>query len=223
MAFTLVGSGATSNNGSGGSLGTTTSGTVQAGDLIVAVASNFGTAGIPSLSDGTTTFTALTQLTGAADELRMFYLLASVATGNPTYTVTFTGTPTSRSLEVYVFRPTAAVTFDQQNGTVSAGSSTAPSGNVSTTGTDELSFGTQYNQNQSASSSETINGTARTAVIDSGTHATLWYLANASTYTGQSNANIGSTTTCLGAIATFLIAVAAKPTGPSPTHRPDLP
>lgn len=227
MSFTLVNSAATSNNGSGSSLGVALSGTpVSAGDLVVVTASCGGAGiGIDSVSDGTTTFSTLTQLTSGNNgaRIRGFYLLASVATGLPTYTVTFSANCTSRSITVYIFTPTAAVTFDQQNGTEVIASTNGVSGNVTTTGTDEMVLASQMNENQSASSSEQINSLAATGSINSGTNHTLWYLAFASTFTGQATETIGSSTRILTIIAGFKIAVAAKPTGPFPTSRPDLP
>jgi hypothetical protein len=203
MAFTLVNSGATSNNGTGGTIGVAVTG-VHVGDLVFAVASHSSDTGAITCSDGTTTLTPLPQLNSAGDAIRGFYLLASVASGTVTYTATFTGTPTSRSLVVYVFTPSAAATFDQQNGNEDIGTTAGVSGTVTTTIADQLCFGAQFNENQAASSVEKINGVARTAVIDSGTHATLWYTTPSSTFAaGQATETIASSTIILTIIATF--------------------
>lgn len=204
MSFTLVNSGVNSNNGSGGTLGIAITG-VHANDLIFASASCSGVAGITSVSDGTTTFTTQTeQHTGnSGNSIRSFYLLASVASGTLTYTVTYSGTPTSRSLTVYVFTPSSAASLDGFNATETIATTAGVSGNITTTGTDELCFGSQVNENASASSVEKVNGVAATAVINSGTNHTLWYTTPSATFTGQATETIGSSTRTLTVVAAF--------------------
>lgn len=225
MSFTLVGSGTASNNGSGGTLASTAVAGVQAGDLVYATASCSGVAGITSVSDGTTTLTPRTEqhTSNNGTSLRPFYLLASVAAGSLTYTATYSGTPTSRSITVYVFRPTASVTFDVGTGQETIATTAGDSGVATTTGTDELCFGSQANENQSASSVEKINSVAATAVINSGTNHTLWYRSTSAGFTGDATETIGTSTRTLTTIDSFKIAAAAKPTGPFVTSRPDLP
>lgn len=206
MSFILVNSNSSSNNGAGGTLGVAVTG-VHAGDIIFVVASGSGTGAI-TCSDGTTTLTPLTQISTSNSTIthRGFYLLASVASGTVTYTATYTATPTSRSIEAYVFTPSAAATFDQQNGTETIATTAGVSGNVTTTIVDQLCFGAQANENQSSSSTapgEEINGVVRTAVINSGTNATLWYTTPSSTFIGQATETIGSSTRTLTIIATF--------------------
>lgn len=210
MSFTLVNSNSTSNNGAGGTLGVAVTG-VHANDLVFVAASCTGTGAI-TCSDGTTTLTPLTQIStsNSGTTLRGFYLLASVASGTVTYTATFTATPTNRSIDVYIFTPSAAATFDQQNGVEAIATTAGVSNNVTTTIADQLCFGAETNENQSASSLETINSVARTAVIDSGTGASLWYTTPSSTFTnGQAAETIGSSTRILTIIATFGISGAS--------------
>lgn len=205
MSFTLVNSGSTSNNGGGGTLGVAVTG-VHANDLVFVAASHGTDTGTITCSDGTSTLTPLTQIntSNSSTALRGFYILASVASGTVTYTATYTGTPTNRSIDVYVFTPSAAATFDQQNGTEVIATTAGVSGNVTTTIADTLAFGAQTNENQSASSVEQINSVTRVAVIDSGTGASLWYTTPSSTFSGgQASETIGSSTRILTAIATF--------------------
>jgi hypothetical protein len=211
MPFPFVNSGATSNNGSGGTLGVAVSG-VHVGDLVYAVASASGIGAI-TCSDGTTTLTPGTQIStgNSGNTQRPFWLVASVASGNPTYTATFTGTPTSRSIQVQVFTPSAAAAFDKQNGTETVATTAGASGNVGpTTIADQLCFGAQVNENQSASSVEKINGVAATAVLNSGTNATLWYTTPSATFTGQATETIGSSTRTLTSLVTFGISAAGR-------------
>jgi hypothetical protein len=209
MAFTLNNSNATSNNGAGATLGVAVTG-VTAGDLVFVTGSCFAVTAY-TCSDGTTTLTPLTQVnqSNSGGSIRGFYLLSSVASGTVTYTITFTGTPTGRNICVYVFHPSAAVTFDQATGVESVATTAGSSGNITTTGTDELSFGAQANENQSNSSLEKINSVARTAVINSGLNSTLWYLAQSSTYTGPASETIASSTRTCTIIAAFKIAAGA--------------
>lgn len=204
MSFTLVNSGVNSNNGSGGTLAIAVTG-VHVGDLVYVTASCSGVAGITSVSDGTTTLTPRTELhTGnSGNSLRRFYLLASVASGTLTYTVTYSGTPTSRSITVYVFTPSSAASLDVGTGQETIATPAGDSGAVTTTGTDELCFGSQVNENQSASSVEKINGVAATAVINSGTNHTLWYTKPVATFTGDATETIGSSTRTLTTIDAF--------------------
>lgn len=209
MSFSLVNSAATSNNGAGGTLGVAPVGTtVAAGDLVVVSASCTGILGITSVSDGTTTFTTETELhtSNSGNSLRSFYLLASVATGLPTYTVTYSGTPTSRSLTVYIFRPTAAASKDGFAGQEVIATTAGSSGNTTTAGTDDLVFGTQANENASGSSLEKINANARTAVIDSGTGHTLWYFPTSTPFTGNASETIATSTRILTVVSAFKIA-----------------
>lgn len=208
MSFTLVNSNATSNNGAGASLGVAVAG-VHVGDLVFVAASHNTDTGAFTCSDGTTTLTPLTQYNSSNNSVsvRGFYLLASVASGSVTYTVTFTGTPTNRTIDVYVFTPSGAASFDVENGSEVIATTAGASGNVTTTGTDALVFGAQGNENQSASSSEKINNVARTAVIDSGTGASLWYTLPSATFTGQATETIGSSTRIVTLIAAFKIPV----------------
>lgn len=204
--FTFVNSNSTSNNGAAGTLAVAVTG-VHANDLVFVAASASGTGAI-TCSDGTTTLTPLTQVSASNSGFttRGFYLLASVASGTVTYTATFTATPTNRSIEVDVFTPSAAATFDQQNGVEAIATTAGVSNNVTTTIADQLAFGAQANENQSGSAGppvEQINGVSRTAVIDSGTGATLWYTTPNSTFTGQATETIATSTRILTIIATF--------------------
>lgn len=205
MSFTLVNSGAASNSGSGGTLGVAVD-SVNVGDLVFVAGSHGTDTGAMTCSDGTSSLTGLTQLNfgNSAGAIQGFYLLSSVASGTVTYTITYTGTPGGRNIVVYVFTPSATPTFDKQNGSEVV-STNGVSGNVTTTGTDELAFGAQLNENASASSAEAVNSVARTAVIDSGNHSTLWYTTPSATFTGQATETIGSSTRILTIIGTFYI------------------
>lgn len=215
MPFTLVGSGIGSNNGSGATLAIVTPvASVLPGDVVFASASCSGILGISGISDGTTALTPLPtpelHTSNNGTSWRGFYLLASIASGSLTYTVTFTGTPTSRSIAVFVFRPSGVAALDVSVGQETIATTAGDSGAGTTTGADELAFGSQANENQSGSSLELINGVSRVAVIDSGTGHTLWYtLPNAIFTNGHATETIGTSTRTLTGLATFSIASAA--------------
>lgn len=216
MPWSLVNTAATSNNGAGSTLGVAMA--VQAGDLVVCTVSEGTNGSAITVSDGTNALTAIgVPASGATDELAGYWLTAPL-TASPIYTATFTGTPTSRSIALMAFRYSGPFTVDGFSALLAAGVAVSSSGNISTTGGDDLCVGAQYNQNQAASSAEAINSVTALLVLNSGTNHTMWFTTPTARFTGASSSNIGSTTTVLGLVIAFRIAFAPGSTGSSPAY-----
>lgn len=157
---------------------------VAAGDLVV-VWAGWAVGGVtPAVSDGTTSFTAGSLNTAsnwASAYGQYFYLTASVATGNLTYTLTATGSY-GPDILVLVFTPSGAATFDADIATESGNASTAvDSHSITTTGSDELIVGGAMIENGPTVSAQAIGGVSATTNSLSGysggfTHSG-WFLA----------------------------------------------
>lgn len=202
-SWTLVSSCNNSNGGSDTTIACSIVG-VNVGDTVLVVADGSGTPTI-TVSDGTTSFTGLTAITTSNSGLTMrgSYLLASAASGTVPYTVTYSVAATSRNIEAYAFTPSGTPSLDQQASDETIASSSGSSGNITTTGTDELAFGYEANENQTVPSAMQINGTNATASIVSGENSALWYLATGSTFTGAATFTNASSTRNLTAIVSF--------------------
>lgn len=149
MAFTFVASATAINTGTAGPITVSASPAlnVAAGDLLVAYVewqgAETGNTLVVDENDGTDTFTNGTQVVNSSDIGGQFaYLLSTPA--DASFTVRATITESSRRLFIGVlqFRPDAAetVTMDVQN-TGSGSSASLLSGNITTTGTDEVVCG----------------------------------------------------------------------------------
>src|SRR5689334_15099250 len=136
MAFTYVNSIGGSSGGSSTTVAATLVGpTVAAGDLIVVVVKWEGATTTCSVSDGTTTLTewskGVQSQSGNEPFMDVFYLLASVATGLPTYTATLGAARSFKDISVMVYRPPSAASLDgTPNANSNAGSSTLDTGNI---------------------------------------------------------------------------------------------
>lgn len=190
-SFTLVTTATNSNGGSSGSIAAISIGSVTAGNLVVVGCGQDSAttpATITSVTDGGTTFTAATANTSSAASYQMYYATSSVSTGIVTYTCNYSVAVFTREIQVFVFSYTGTVSFDTEIATGAGASGTATaSGNITTTGTDEMVFGAAYGENATAYTAQTINGSAATASVGIGV-STLYYLAAASTFTGQATA-----------------------------------
>lgn len=146
---------------------------VAAGSLIVVSAKWEEGNVTPTCSDGTSTLTARTRLANSTLYLASFYLL-SANSGNKTYTVNFGSAVADwPELIAHEFSFTGTAEFDQ--GTTGTGTSTAVStGNITTTGDDELCialFGQSWDR---SISSEQIGGAGAT-VYDASDWIKSWY------------------------------------------------
>jgi len=143
---------------------------VQTGSLLVAWAEWWYYDTAPSISDGTTTFTAGTRGSvdagGAYYYGQFFYLPSSVASGTVTYTLTVSGDPSGTAFRIYEVSHTSSVSLDVQN--IGGGQSTAPvSGSVNTT-TGGITFGGVMSLSGPTFSSPLIAGVAADGAIGGG-------------------------------------------------------
>ena len=141
-----------------------------------------------SISDGTSSLTMATAgHQGTSAPSGQFGYLLSANGGNRTYTVTVPAGGSFIRLRVAEFSYTGGtLSFDVGN--IGAGSSTAPaSGNVTTTGTDELAFGGYAEISGATPSSPLINGLTASTLPTQGSYTRLWYKTFSSTFTGNAS------------------------------------
>lgn len=197
MGFTFVNSGQTGNTGSGTSLAVNVTG-VNAGDLVVVLVKWESTDTTVSVSDGTSSLVASAAGnvgSSGAYYTSVFYLLSSVASGTVTYTVTWGAARTFRDLIVVVHTPSAAASLDgTATGTYSASGTTLNSGNITTTGTDGMAFGTYGDFSGNHPTSAAINGVGATREIDggAGVASAIWMRAYTAGFTGAATGTITS-------------------------------
>lgn len=208
--FTLNTSGATASGGGGTTIDKALTG-ILADDFVFVVCGNLSS-NTMTVSDGTTSFTAATVRSNNTIRFQAFYLLASVATGNVTYTCTFGASSSSRDISVYVFTPTATPSFDQEASTGSATGTSLTSGNVTTTGTDEIVFGAGYNDNTSIYSAQQINSVAADGTTSQPGEVSIWYRVVTATFTGQATATIATSSRWICTVTAFKIAAASAST-----------
>lgn len=150
-----------------------------------------------SVSDGTTSFTGATKRvhSDTTHTCQWFYLLSSVASGSVTYTATLGAARTVVHIRVFEYSYTGALTFDQENSAESAGGTTAlTTGNITTTGTDEVVLAGWVAGGGMSSSAEQINGVAATHALADGAGGKAWDRIATATFTGQGTATTTSTT-----------------------------
>lgn len=182
-------------NSNGGSATTITAGAtgITLGALVVVACGN--DSGLTAVVDdgGLSAFTAATANISGSAALQFGWANSSAASGSVTYQCSFFSgaTPTaafSREIQVYIFTTSASANFDVADATGAGASGTATSsGNITTTGTDELVFGAAYGENATAYTAQAINGSAATGTLGAGV-STLYYLAFGSTFTGAATA-----------------------------------
>lgn len=220
-AFTF--NNAVTNTGSG-SLGTiAATGTgVLSGDLVVIFVTWEGATTTVSATDGTTSFTpdafGVLDNPGSSGEPHsaFLYLLSSVATGAPTYTVTFGASRAFRNVIVTYFTPSGgSVSRVAANGT--AGSTGAPltdvnSGSITVTGTDGLAFGAygEYGSTMTAASLK-INGVAADRYQQIATNTSVWTKTYGAGFTGNALGTLNTANRYNLQILAFEIGAAPPP------------
>jgi YVTN family beta-propeller protein len=195
---------------------------VKAGSLIVAFVKWEGSpASTVTLSDGTSTFTADTINTAANNDLngRFYYLLSSSASGTVTYTATWSVARPYRKLMLFEYSYTGGtVAFDASN-RATATSGTLSSGNITTTGTDEVVFGGYGEYDAAITTTERVNGVAADQVVRA-SYGSMWSKTFTSTFTGAATAS-GNSSTWVGNAIAFKH-VTAPNTPPTITNIADL-
>jgi glucose/arabinose dehydrogenase/PKD repeat protein len=214
-SFAFARSGAASSDGDGTSLTLQLTG-VGAGDLIVVYVKYEGSATTATVSDGASTFAADTAVHAANGDLhgQFFYALAAQASGTVTYTATWAASKPYRKLFVYEYSHTGTVATFDVSGRATATTGTLNSGAVTTTGTDEVAFGSYGEYDASTTSNEQIGGAAADQVRRQA-YAAVWSKAFASPFTGAATAT-GNSSTWISNIIAF------KTTGPAETVPPSV-
>jgi hypothetical protein len=177
---------------------------VNAGSLLVAYVKWEGTsASTVNVSDGTSTFTGDTLNNGAGNDLngRFYYLLSSGASGTVTYTATWSAGRPFRKLIVYEYSYSGGtVSFDGSN-RATASSGTLNSGNITTTGTEEIVFGSYGEYDANNTTTERINGVAADQVVRA-SYAAMWSKGFTAPFTGAATAS-GNSATWIGNVIAF--------------------
>ena len=165
-SFAFLRSGAASNDSGATTLTVQLTG-VAAGDLIVAYVKYEGAATTVAVSDGASTFAADTAVHAANGDLhgQFFYALAAQASGTVTYTATWAASKPYRKLFVYEYSHSGTVATFDVSGRATATSGTLNSGAVTTTGTDEVVFGSYGEYSANTTSNEQIGGRPPTRCV----------------------------------------------------------
>ncbi len=189
---------------------------VKAGSLLVAFVKWEGAASSTvTLSDGTSSFTADALNSAANNDLygRFFYLPASTASGTVTYTATWSAARPFRRILIYEYSYSGGtVAFDGSNrATATSGSLT--SGNVTTTGNDEVVFGAYGEYSSSTTTGERIGGVLADQAVRSG-FASMWSKRFTAPFTGAATAT-GNSSTWIGNVIAFKRSGGAPNTPPT--------
>lgn len=193
--------------------------TVGTGDAIVILTAHEDTAGTVSISDGTSSFTGATQDTMESVPLtaRLFYLLASVATGTVTYTVNWGGGTTFRRLLAYRFTYTGTASLDGETATDwSAASGANPtSGNISPAGTDNVTIGYFADGSGNVESDPEINNVNATGSLAGSFGDLLWYRTHTVGFTGAADVTMDVASNGVIGILSMKAVAAAGAVAPS--------
>jgi hypothetical protein len=156
-----------------------------------------------TLSDGTSPFTSDGVNSAANNDLhgRFFYLPASTASGTVTYTATWSAARPYRRILIYEYSYSGgSVSFDGSNrATATSGSLT--SGNITTTGSDEVVFGAYGEYSSSTTTGERIGGVLADQAVRSG-FASMWSKRFTAPFTGAATAT-GNSSTWIGNVIAF--------------------
>jgi hypothetical protein len=196
----------TSNGGASNSITLTG---VGAGDLVVCAVQNDTLSGSGTMSDGTSSLTALTQFnSGSAPGNQFFYILSSVASGSVTYTPSITGS----IQECFEFHVTGGKTWhfdaDNQNGV--GGGTSVTTGNITTTGGNGLEAVVFVNKLKNVASSVSnplIDGITPVepswSPIGGANHHEYYLIPSIGTFTGQGTLTYGTSTNWVAGIVAF--------------------
>ncbi len=180
---------------------------VSSGDLILVWAAWQSNVGAASVSDGTTSFTAGTLVragNSTQENGQWFYLLSSVATGNPSYTLTVTGSGFP-AIIMYVFSHTGTVTADSHGEDWDTGGSTSlDTASFTAAAGDTIVFGGASQKNNNSFSSQAIGGSSATTNQVSGgigpMTVGIWYLVKTGSVTATATSSAADPWVC-GAIS----------------------
>lgn len=214
MAFVFLQSASASNEGINTAVDITL--TLTSGSLLVGWAKHEGTTTTETMakSDATNAFTMDTEINHANGDLhgRIGYLFGHSMSGSTTLRFSVAAARPYKRFLIMEFSYTATPSYDAGNQNQSNGATLA-SGNITTTGTDEVVIGTFGEYFGETTNTEQINGVAATGRVDA-TYSSMWYRILTSTFTGgQATANfpIG------GAYISAIIGIKAVAGGGTPS------
>lgn len=188
---------------------------VAAGNFIGVFVKFEGASTTCTVSDGTDTLTARAQYNhSAGGDNGQFFYLASSSSGNKTYTMTLgAGRPYVR-IYVFEYSYTGTVSFDTEINAEAGSSSAVSSGNITTTGTDELCLALYAENSAVTISSQQINGSAADQIQSGGTYGSAWTKVFTATFTGAATATLSAAGKWICMLVAFKTgAAAADPEG----------
>lgn len=204
--------------------------TVSAGDLVVVFGKHEGAATDTmsvARSAGGDAFTGGTMYshTGGAGPTngQFFYLISPSNTGSQTYRLTTSAPTPFKSVHAWCFTPDSGetVTFDQQTGATGDSPGATPnSGNITTTGTDEVALGGYAENTGNPLTTPTIGGVAADGSYlanNDPNFTASWYRILTATMTNGAAA--GSLGGASAGWATPIIAFKSAAAGPTNTDR----
>lgn len=164
MAFTFIASATGTSDVSGTSLNCSSTLNIQAGDLIVALVRWEATSTTPSIAGVTNSLTMVSTFstTAGIGYAAIGYKIAASTDAAETFIFTLAAARTYRRIIAMQFRPDAGdtVTLDASVSVGQGTSTTAISGNITTTGTDEVVVGAINSWSSAAITSPLINSVA---------------------------------------------------------------
>ena len=221
MAYTFAASATGGSTGGGKTVATSSTLNIVAGDLIVAFAEwKIGASGGLTIAGATNSLTVGTELNEAGNLfLRSGVELIAVADAAETFTATLTNSQYDRSIIVLQFHATGTTTADQAEAS-GTGWDTAPiTGNITTTGTDEVVASAILHDGAAYTTVEQIGDTAADGVVDitvDSNYRSAWYRILTGTAAGiHSQATLGATTDWLIDLLSFKATAAAGGTNVS--------
>jgi Bacterial Ig domain/GDSL-like Lipase/Acylhydrolase family len=214
-SFAFSRNNAASSDANGTSLGVQLTG-VSAGDLIAVYVKYEGAATTVTIGDGVDLFTADPVVNASNADLhgQFFYALVSKASGTVTCTATWAASKPYRKIFVYEYSHSGTVAVFDVSNRATATSGTLNSGAVTTTGADEVVFGSYGEYSGNNTSNEQIAGVAADQVRRQA-FAAVWSKTFTSPVTGAATAT-GNSSTWISNLIAF------KSTGPADTVHPTI-
>ena len=177
---------------------------VASGSLLVVAAKYEAATGVSfTCADGTHTYIegTLVEHSGGGLASRMFYVLAATA-GDYTVTVTFGSAKAYRAMIIEEYSYTGGtISFDTEPTSGNGTSTALATGNMTTTGTDELVVA-GYGLTNGTTSAHLVNSAAADGAYQSAYQIGTFNRAVAATFTGNASCTLdGSNSWCISALA----------------------
>ena len=193
---------------------------VTASNLIVLYYKCEGTIGTPTVSDGTSSLVVRAVNSHANGDLHGFFAyLLSANSGTRTYTVTPGGSPGFQRMIAFELSYTGGtLSFDTDRADGKGTSASPSSGNITTTGTDEIVFGSYGEYSDHILSARQINGQNADANVDAGGFTSVWRKSFGSTFTGAATATLSPSAEWISNVIAFKVTGAGGSVDPGIIH-----